>query len=147
MVSNMQAIGEQTGERPVRQETREDALSREKEGLFDLDSTVVIEGPVVRLVHNRTTLDDLGHGALGWGQESGGRRESGSEGSKATKQTAGRSWYGGEGGGKGSKATKKTACCWQATQEPTSCGETGGNVGRDKTTQNVRGQAWDKVGR
>ena len=61
MVTNVKTISEQTRESPVGQQAGKDSLSREEEVLFDLNGTVIIEGPVECLVHNRTALDDLGN--------------------------------------------------------------------------------------
>ena len=58
MGPDVQTIDVQTHESPVRQETGEDPLSRKEEAPLNLDSTVIIEGPIISLIHNRTTLDD-----------------------------------------------------------------------------------------
>jgi hypothetical protein len=99
VISDVQTVSEQTRKGPVGQETGENSLSRKEEVLVDLDSTVIIKGPVIGLVHNRTTLDDLGNpgvidttqkagrGRYGWGSAGKTTEECGRVSGSAEKST------------------------------------------------------------
>lgn len=159
VVSDVQTVGEETAESPVRQESRENALSGEQEIAVNLDGTVIIEGPVVRLVDNRTTLDDPGDprvrngrrettGSCGSSRTGNGSKEiadgrggSGDGSSEKTTESSER-FCGGSRGKDSSEEATKRICGWGAGREKTSERICGGSSRRDSSkeaTKEVRG--------
>lgn len=168
VVSDVQTVGEETAESPVRQEAGENALSGEQEVAVNLNGTVIIESPVVRLVDNRTTLDDPGDprvrngrrettgscGSNGAGNGSkdiaDGRGGSGDGSSEKTSESSER-FCGGSRGKDSSEEATKRVCGRGAGREKTSERICGGNGSRRKKTAveqvTNNGYTTERVGR